>query len=160
MISVQRGALHRYLVALSARQKLSFIEPGAGFEVHALRPSTRIDWQGKSHFQWIIEITQWVPDYLDAAQTKALDEEMAQANGKKRAELRKIPSDYRFRGGATLLVDAETGRVLYTIRKRLDDQRRRERQRRYMSEIANRSLSATYFRGLHEREPFAALHRF
>ena len=39
--------------------------------------------------------------------------------------------DYYFRGGCTLLVDAETGKVRYSIKKPLDDARK-ERQRRYL----------------------------
>jgi hypothetical protein len=115
--------------------------------------------RGKSHLQWIIEINQWIPDFLDPAQAEALDAKMGKATEKERSNLRMVKSDYRFRGGATLLVDAETGCVRYSIRKNLRDQRRRERQRQFMSDISNRSLYATYFRGVNEQEPFAALHR-
>jgi hypothetical protein len=160
LMSSKRAALHKFLDDPKIRSSLDFIDPALELEVHALRPSTRTDLQGKSHLQWIIEITQWVPDFLDAAGASALDAEMREAPADKREALRNGKSDYRFRGGATLLVDAETGRVRYSIRKRLDDQRRRERQREYMSDIAVRSLYATYFRGMHEQEPFAALHRF
>ena len=60
----------------------------------------------------------------------------------------------------TLLVDARTGRVRYSIPKHLDDPKRRKEQRRYMAGVVNSSLYAAYFRGVHEQEPFAALHRF
>lgn len=144
MMSSKRAALHRFLDRPEIKNKLSFIDPDSAFEVHALRPSTRIDRQGKSHFQWIIEITQRMPEFLDA----------------ENATVPNAEPDYYFRGGATLLVDAETGRVLYSIRKPVDDPQRRQRQRRYMTETATLSLYATYFRGLREQEPFAALHRF
>jgi hypothetical protein len=51
--------------------------------------------------------------------------------------------------------------VRYSIKKRLDDDRR-ERQRRYLVEEGNQSLAATYFGDVttQDREPFAMLHRF
>jgi len=160
MVSSKQRKLHDALANPSIRKKLSFLDPDLAFEVHALRPSARVDLKGKSHLQWIIEITQSIPDFYDADKARELDDQMAQASVGEKEKLRNVESDYRFRGGATLLVDAETGRVRYSIPKLLWDQSRRERQRRFMSEIANRSLYATYFRGVHEQEPFAALHRF
>ena len=68
--------------------------------------------------------------------------------------------DYYFRGGCTLVVDAETGKVRYSVKKRLNEARR-ERQRRYLLEEGNESLAATYFGGVGRdtSEPFAMLHR-
>ena len=58
------------------------------------------------------------------------------------------------------MVDAETGKVRYSINKPLDDARR-ERQRRYLLEDGNETLAATYFGGIgrEQNEPFAMLHR-
>lgn len=162
MMSKKRKKLHaelkNFLDDPAIKKRLSFIDPDYKFEVHSLRPSARTDLHGKSHLQWIIEITQWVPDFLDPEDAEKRDAEIARATDKESERLREY--DYRFRGGATLLVDAETGQVRYSIRKHLRDLRRRERQRQYMSDIAIRSLCATYFRGVHNEEPFAALHRF
>ena len=143
VIADKCAALQDFLKHPAIKKKLGFIADHE-IEVQALRPSKRIDWQSKPHSQWIIEITQQIPEFLEGEKAKA----------------KAAKPDYFFRGGATLLVDAETGQIRYCIRKRLDDQRRREKQRRYMTEIANCSLSATYFRGIHEQEPFAALYRF
>ena len=59
------------------------------------------------------------------------------------------------------MVDAETGKVRYSIKKRLDDARQR-RQRQYLLEDGNETLAATYFGGIGSEhdEPFAMLHRF
>jgi hypothetical protein len=135
-----RAELHDYFVAHGKQSKLTGFDPSLRFEVHSVRPSSRVDWQGKAHFQWVIELTQRIPEYLDGKHT-----------GK---------PDYYFRGGSTLLVDAVTGRVRYSIKKRIDNKARRDRQRQYMSDVANQSLHATYFRNSRDREPFAALHRF
>ena len=124
---------------------LSGIDPGLKFEVHSIRPSIRTDWEGRRRFQWVIDLTQRIPQYLDPKQRKKKD----------------AAPDYYFRGGCTLLVDAETGKVRYSIQKRLDDDRR-ERQRRYLVDEGNESLAATYFGGVasERNEPFAMLHRF
>ena len=60
-----------------------------------------------------------------------------------------------------MIVDAETGVIRYSIKKRLDAARRRDRQRQFMLEDGNESLAATYFGGIGQErgEPFATLHR-
>jgi len=92
----------------------------------------------------VIELTQRIPQYFD---------ESDRDTG--------APPDYYFRGGCTLLVDAQDGTVRYSIKKKLDDARK-DRQRRYFLDEGNRSLAATYFGriGSEDREPFAMLHRF
>jgi hypothetical protein len=122
---------------------LSGIDPDLGFEVHSLRPSIRLDWWGKPTFQWVIELTQRIPQYFDDA-----DRTTGAA------------PDYYFRGGCTLVVDAQTGKVRYSIKKKLDEARK-ARQRSYSLDEGNRTLAATYFgRVASDREPFAMLHRF
>ena len=60
-----------------------------------------------------------------------------------------------------MLVDAETGKVRYSVKKRLDEERK-GRQRRYLLGEGNESLAATYFGDAMSdgSEPFAMLHRF
>jgi len=146
LMTKRRAALNAYLRPKLSKESvvLGSIDPELPFEVHSLRPSIRMDWEGKPTFQWVIELTQRVPQYLHG-------------DGESR---RGEPPDYYFRGGCTLLVDAQTGRVRYSIKKRLDDARK-ERQRQYAREGGNRSLAATYFGGVtaEQREPFAMLHR-
>ena len=121
---------------------LSGIDPELAFEVHSIRPAMGTDWSGRPSFRWIVELTQRIPQYADA------DDE------------RERRPAYYFRGGCTLVVDAESGRVRYSIRKPLDDARR-ERQRLFMLEQGNENLGATYFGGVESerKEPFAMLHR-
>lgn len=146
LMQERRGTLHEYLKPRLSREcvVLSGIDPELDFEVHSLRPSIRLDWWGKPTFQWVIELTQRIPQYFDEAD---------RATG--------AAPDYYFRGGCTLLVDAQTGKVRYSIKKKLDNARK-ERQRRYFLDEGNRSLAATYFGriGTDDREPFAMLHRF
>jgi hypothetical protein len=142
----RRAALHEYLKPRLSRESvvLSGIDPELGFEVHSLRPSIRLDWWGKPTFQWVIELTQRIPQYFDEAE---------RTTG--------AAPDYYFRGGCTLVVDAQTGKVRYSIKKKLDEARK-ARQRQYFLDEGNRSLAATYFGRVasDDREPFAMLHRF
>jgi hypothetical protein len=140
----KRAALHEYLRRqFDGKQAIAGIDPTLPFEVHSIRPSLRADAQGKPQYQWIIELTQRIAQWIDPEHDK---DAMA---------------DYYFRGGCTVLVEADTGKVRYTIRKRLDDTRK-ERQRAYFMETGNESLAATYFGGLarEDNEPFAVLHRY
>jgi hypothetical protein len=145
LMAAKRAAMHEYLdKAFASGTVIRGIDPSMKFEVHSIRPSIRTDVQGMPHVQWNIELTQRVPQYLDPPEERAADAE----------------PDYFFRGGCTLIVDAETGKVRYSIRKPLNE-RRKERQRRYFLEEGNQSLAATYFGGFasESNEPFAMLHR-
>jgi hypothetical protein len=141
-----RARLHDYLShKLRGRPTvLNGIDPTRPFEVHSIRPSTGMDWSGRTRFQWVIELTQRIPEYFDPADEAAGME----------------PAFY-FRGGCTLLADAETGKVRYSIRKPLNEARRNN-QRKYLLEQDEENLAATYFGGVtrETHEPFAMLHRF
>jgi hypothetical protein len=128
---------------------LSRIDMGRPFEIHSIRPSLGRDWSGRPRFNWIVEITQGAPlDPADADRPRRLWSGV-------------------FRGGTTLVLDAATGKVRYSIRKPVDDEPRRARQRRYQLDgdgdaegVA--ALAATYYaaRSGDYREPFAMLHRW
>jgi hypothetical protein len=146
LMKKKRAALHSYLEGRMKKDAAvtGGIDPARPFEVHSIRPSFRTDWEGRPRFQWVIELTQRVPQFIDG------DGEASESR----------EPDFCFRGGCTLVVDAETGKVRYSIKKRLTEARR-ERQRRYLLEDGNASLAATYFGGIAEErnEPFAMLHR-
>ncbi len=131
LMAKKRAALHDFLQGKGTTKVLSGIDPSLKFEVHSIRPSLRIDWDERPQLQWVIELTQRIQE--DEGEW--------------------------FRGGCTLLVDAETGQVRYSIKKPLNA-RRKERQREFLTEQANESLAATYFRKTMTKEPFAMLHRF
>jgi hypothetical protein len=142
----KRAELHDYLEGKLdlGSAVLSGLDPKLKFEVHSIRPSMRIDWNEQPRLQWVIELTQRIPQYVDPA-----------------AEGTSAAPDYYFRGGCTLLVDADTGKVRYSVKKPLTDSRK-ERQRRFLLEEGNESLAATYFGDATTEgdEPFAMLHRF
>ena len=74
--------------------------------------------------------------------------------------------DFIFRGGGTMLIDINTGRVRYVISKGIDSERRLNIQRQYLGS-PEASLAYTYFGNPRlnyfkvdgsQREPFALLH--
>ena len=141
LMRAKRAELHDHIESkLTANSViLSGIDPNVLFEVHSIRPSMRMDWNEQAQLQWVIELTQRIPQGGNGA-----------------------GPDYYFRGGCTLLVNADDGKVRYSIKKPLDDEGRKERQRRFLQDEANESLAATYFRDMtnDKTEPFAMLHRF
>ena len=136
--------LHTYLAPLLKDGTISLagIVPGETFEVHSLRPARATGWNGELRFRWVIELTQRIAQYS--------------GDGKPGPH---APADFYFRGGCTLLVDAQTARVTYSIRKPLSESRKK-RQRAYVEGDGDEGLAATYFGGvLGAKEPFAMLHR-
>jgi hypothetical protein len=115
------------------------------FEVHSVRGARRVGPDGQALNQVIISLTQKrVVPLADSAGPAASGESMT------------------FRGGCTLILDLDSLRVRYAIRKPVADAQRLAEQRSYLGGNT-RSLRATYFaKALAEadvEEPFALLHR-
>lgn len=128
----------------------------AKFEVHAVRPVRRIGPDDRMIQQMIIEITQRRPQWFRPPDpSKAAGE---------------TEPDFYFRGGATLIVDLETGAIRYIVRRPINDPTRLKRQRGFLcGELGldagvepdhESQLRRMYFgRPGEDAEPFAALHR-
>ncbi len=99
------------------------------FEVHSVRPARRIGLDGQELRDVIIEITQ-----------------RSWADGR-----------HSLRGGATWIVDGETGNIRYCVRKRVDNSWRIRQEAAFMEE--REGLAANYFHGSADAEPFAIAHR-
>jgi hypothetical protein len=102
-----------------------------GFEVHSVRPARRIGPDMRQRQDLVIEITQsWVP----------------------------APGS-RFRGGCTLIVSLDTGKIRYCIRKRVAQAERVAREQSFRAGMATSGLRSIYFdRPGKGDEPFAMLH--
>lgn len=125
-------------------------------EVHSVRPARRIGPDGQQQLDIIIELMQSRTGYFDPEEQEEAD----------RSGNDFEPSDeqerFTFRGGCTLVVDAQSGKVRYAIRKDIASSSRLARQRGFLKGESTNSLAATYFSSLHEsgdREPFAVAHR-
>lgn len=120
---------------------ISFRDKKYSFEVHSFRAARRVGPDGEKVNEVIISITQRreVPLYPSNPEAGVFD----------------------FRGGCTLILDLQTLRLKYVIKRSIDDSARLERQRAYRTGEAHASLRATYFGpqgGDGGAEPFAMLH--
>lgn len=116
------------------------------FEVHSVRPARRVSRDGSIRNDVIAVITQWRWEPLDPKHP--LDPDRPERNG------------FKFRGGCTLVIDAERDEdpIRYCVMKDLAGERRLARQRAFLSGRGE-SLRSLYF-GEEDaaREPFAMIH--
>ncbi|MCB0582583.1 MAG: hypothetical protein KDD10_25115 [Phaeodactylibacter sp.] len=101
------------------------------FEVHSVRLSVRTGPSSNTLDQLILTVSQEKENLL--------------------------PGSYKFRGGATLVIDWKNLILKYAIKRRIDDDKRVDEQRDYLKNHIGLSLRETYF-GPASDEPFMALH--
>jgi len=103
-------------------------------EVHSVRPARRVGPDGRAQSDVVVEITQTFRPSSDPT--------------------------HRFRGGCTLLVDLQTFKPRYLIRKRLDGSTGLAKQNAYRNSLATApTLRSNFYSGSPgDREPFALLH--
>jgi len=134
---------------LLVENPLEGLIPSSGkypFEVHSFRGARRVGPDGDTVDEVVISLTQKrdVPFEADVAPE----------------DLDAAPK-FRFRGGCTLILDLQTLKLKYAVRKSLADNARVQRQREYRTSDAVASLRATYFGSPEltaKLEPFAQLH--
>jgi hypothetical protein len=102
-------------------------------EVHSVRPVRKLGPDNQQHLDVVVEITQsWVPDGGAGS---------------------------LHRGGTTLIIDLERGRILYSISKRVANPTRVSAQQSFRMAMDEASLRSNYFAdSFGVREPFAMLH--
>ena len=146
------------------------------FEVTAVRLSSRNGPQGNSLDQLIFHLSQErrsvFKDKLnqkedsddqnkdDLDQNEDADNQIDRDPDKNidSEEQNNDEADLPFRGGATLIVDWKNQRLKYAIKRKINDEVRLEEQKKYLDRLSGFSLKKTYFRKLHPKEPFMALH--
>ena len=120
------------------------------FEVSSIRPVRRSGREGQFLMDAVVEITQKRPGCFD----KTIDDALLAGASE---------HDFWFRGGCTLVIDLETGRLRYCIYKSINSADRYNRQRSYASgQYAGPSIAATYFDTASSdevQEVFSFLHR-
>lgn len=82
---------------------------GPAVEIHAVRPAVRRSLQGTAATDLVIEITQRRDGYFDPEEQKAMD---LRGNGPRR----RSKPDFRYRAGATIIIDPATREVRRVIR--------------------------------------------
>ena len=143
------------MVPEATKKSVFFNEQGRPkIEVHSVRISRRQGPSGKILQQLIVQVTQRRRGYYDPKVQAQVDSGALVQGSKDWCE-----PDFIFRGGATLIVDLNDGRVRRVIRKRIDDDARLQRHRGF---LLGDPASFT-FEGRHDpadHEPFAFLHGF
>jgi hypothetical protein len=106
----------------------------SNFEVHSVRPVRRVGPDGQQIMELVVEITQsWIPDGQN---------------------------QIKYRGGSTLIIDLDTRRIRYCVRKRVANADRIGSQQGFQLAGAGYSLRENYFdQTAPGSEPFAMLHR-
>lgn len=116
-------------------------------EVHAVRPTIRLRPDGRSKVELLVLLTQ------------SVKRDLQDETGKPVKDFAGDTIPVLFRGGCTLLIDPDTGRINYAISKRLDDpsvggEQYPARLKRQMAYQRAAGLSGTQ-----ALEPFAFVHR-
>lgn len=112
-------------------------------EVAGIRPARRVDDRGRSRIDLVVELRQNRQLALNP------DDQAKLEKGKK------CPNVLTLRGGATLLIDAESGKCRYSIYKHILSEQRVQRLRELHEKFGPRyGVSAASV-----KEPFAMLHR-
>jgi len=119
-------------------------------EIHSARIARRSGPDGQESRELIIEVTQ---------RRYAFDDSKKQERADRDAGYARKNRDFIFRGGATLVIDLTDNSVRYAVRKRIDDDVRLDRQRRWRNGEDAGGLFATYFASQALAEPFAFAHR-
>lgn len=112
-------------------------------EVTGVRPARRVDDRGRSRVDFVVELRQNRQVALDPKDQAKLD------SGKI------VPNTLTLRGGATLLIDADSGKCRYSIYKHILSERRLENLRAMYERHGPRYGVAV----ARMKEPFAMLHR-
>jgi hypothetical protein len=125
-------------------------------EVNSVRLAYRTSRGTQLLSDLVVEINQKRRGYMDPARQAFVDA----------GTIPPGTPDFIFRGGATMLIDIDTGRVRYVITKGIDSERRMNIQRQYLG-ASETSLAYTYLGNprlnyfkatASQREPFALLH--
>ncbi|MEP6849057.1 MAG: hypothetical protein ABI999_09390 [Acidobacteriota bacterium] len=124
------------------------------FEVHAFRAARRVGPDGERVDEVLITITQkrdvGIVADLPASYYATPEDERDESQ------------TFEFRGGCTLILDLQTLKLKYVVKKLITDNERVKRQREYRNGEEQASLYATYFGRPGQSgdgEPFALLHQ-
>ena len=107
------------------------------FEVHSVRACQRVGPDGQKQNSVILEVVQRRKAFFDPANQAKLDQMPSGYDA--------ATEDFMFRGGATVIIDPSTGRICYWIRKRIDDDRRLEKERAFRLSVSGSPNRAIYF---------------
>lgn len=131
------------------------LNEGGRFEVHAVRPTTRTRPDGRTRTELLVTLTQ------------RTFEPVHDGDGNIMKDVHGEDLKFKYRGGCTLVINPEAGRVEYAISKCLTSNRRMRRQETFLRGEVERSeqdavtrfgLTADAARKRRRMEPLAFIH--
>jgi len=124
------------------------------FEVHSLRPCRRVGPDGQVKKDAVIEIVQKRLGFFDPDYQRDVDQ------GKIPYEEAKLKADFEFRGGCTLIIDQDSGKIRYCIYKPIfkDHGERLEQERLFRQGDFGDKVGGIYLSDDNSGNPFAFLH--
>ena len=99
------------------------------FQVETLRPVRRIDADGRTKSDLLVQLVQRRPGYLDPKLHADETARYKQASSPTAPDNEKC--DFHFRGGASFIIDLDTYEVRYVVSKSILDDKRLDRERAY-----------------------------
>ena len=127
------------------------------FEVHSVRIARRRSTDGRELQQLVAQVTQRRRGYFDPAEQTKMDRDGPTCGDCKKPECHACNPDFWLRGGATIVVNLQDGRLTHIVRKRIDNAERLASQRRFIlgddTAMAMAAVDSERF-----AEPFAFLH--
>jgi hypothetical protein len=126
------------------------------FRVENARPVMRVDAEGKVRSDLLIQIVQRRPGFLDPGAQAAENENYRNKQRDPMPVLAKC--DFKFRGGASFIVDLETYQVRYAVSRSILDEERLERERVFRAEGRFKSERELYFGKTPAGQHLANLH--
>lgn len=133
-------------------------EKDCTFEIHQVRPVRRQRQDGRTREDILIQIAQWRPGFIDEERQRKEDDRY-QVMGQTLAPPEKGEYDFKYRGGATFILDLESLEVRYAIYKDVVRASRLELQRRFLGDTRGTSLHELYFGQPGSGQRLAILHR-
>lgn len=129
------------------------------FDVHTVRIARRRAADGRELHQLIASVTQKKHAFFDLEEQDRCREHGPRPPVEGGGTKENADPDFWFRGGATVIVNLQDGRVTHVIRKRIDKDERLAQQRRYLLGDDD-ALAMAVAGGQDQRtlEPFAFMH--
>jgi hypothetical protein len=129
----------------------------AKFSVETVRPVRRVNPDGRERDDLLIQLTQRRPAFYDEARQRK-ETQRYRTHGFQSIAPPLDECDFKFRGGATFIVDLENFNVRYVIAKNILSEARLTREREFRARMAGTTLAELYFGGDVDGQKLARLH--
>jgi hypothetical protein len=127
------------------------------YQVETLRPVLRADSDGRTRSDLVVQLIQRRPGFFDPKRQE-IENRRYDTKGYQKQPPPFGECDFKFRGGASFIIDLETYQVRYAVSKSILNTRRMERQRKFQTEGAFTTDRELYFGKASAGQQLANLH--